>query len=106
MLSFCTVRACVLSCFSYVSLFATSWMAAHQAPLSMGFPRQKYLSGLPWPLPGHLPDPGIEPESLGPLSLEGGFFTLSATGKALFCTGNVLNAMKVLTVAHLTFATL
>ena len=35
---------------------------AHQAPLSMGFPRQEYLSGLPFPSPGDLPDPGIEPK--------------------------------------------
>ena len=39
------------------------WTAARQAPLSMGFPRQEYWSGLPLPSPGHLPDPGIEPGS-------------------------------------------
>ena len=39
------------------------WTAACQAPLSMGFSRQKYWSGLPFPSPGHLPDPGIEPMS-------------------------------------------
>ena len=39
---------------------ATPWTVAHQAPLSMGFPRQEYLSGLPFPSPGDLPDPGIE----------------------------------------------
>ena len=89
-----------------MSTLETPWIVAHQVPLSMGFPRQKYWSGLPWPLPGHLPDPGIEPMSLGSLALEGGFFTLSATGKALFYTSNVLNAMQVLTVTHLTFATL
>ena len=43
--------------------FASPWPAAHQAPLSMGFPRQKYWSGLPFPSPGVLPSPGIEPES-------------------------------------------
>ena len=42
---------------------ATSWTAAHQAPLSMGFSRQEYWSGLPFPSPGDLPDPGIKPES-------------------------------------------
>ena len=42
---------------------ATSWTVAHQAPLSMKFPRQGYWSGLSFPLPGDLPDPGIEPES-------------------------------------------
>ena len=39
------------------------WTAAHQAPLSMGFSRQGYWSGLPFPSPGDLPDPGIEPRS-------------------------------------------
>ena len=40
--------------------FATPWTVAHQAPLSMGFPRQEYWSGLPFPSPGDLPDPGIK----------------------------------------------
>ena len=51
----------VLSCFSHVQLFTTLWTVAHQAPLSMGFPKQEYWSGLPFPSPGDLPDPGIEP---------------------------------------------
>ena len=42
---------------------ATLWTVAHQAPLSMGFSRQEYWSGLPFPSPGDLPDPGIEPRS-------------------------------------------
>ena len=42
---------------------ATSWTVARQAPLSMGFSRQEYWSGLPFPSPGDLPDPGIEPGS-------------------------------------------
>jgi len=41
--------------------FATPWTAAHQAPLSMGFPRQEYWSGLPFPSPRDLPDPGSNP---------------------------------------------
>ena len=41
----------------------TSWTVARQAPVSMGFPRQEYWSGLPFPSPGDLPDPGIEPGS-------------------------------------------
>ena len=48
---------------SRVRLFATLWTVAHQAPLSMGFSRQEYWSGLPFPSPGDLPDPGIEPRS-------------------------------------------
>ena len=50
-------------------LFAIPGTVAHQAPLSMGFSRQEYWSGLPFPSPGDLPNPGIEPRS----SLEGGF---------------------------------
>ena len=44
-------------------LFATPWTVAHKAPLSVEFPRQEYWSGLPFPSPGDIPDPGIEPES-------------------------------------------
>ena len=50
----------------------TPWTVAHQAPLSMGFPRQESWSGLPFPIPGDLPDPGIEPVSP---AVAGGFFT-------------------------------
>ena len=49
-----------LSC---VQLFATPWTVAHQALPSMGFSKQEYWSGLPFPSPGDLPDPGIEPRS-------------------------------------------
>ena len=48
---------------SRVRLFATVWTVAYQAPLSMGFSRQEYWGGLPFPSPGDLPDPGIEPGS-------------------------------------------
>ena len=58
--------ACELSCFSHVRLFATLWTVAHQAPLSMGFFRQEYWSGLPCPPPGDLPNPGIKPASPAP----------------------------------------
>ena len=50
----------------------TPWNVASQAPLSMGFPRQEYWSGLPFPSPGHLPDPGIK--TVSPASA-GGVFT-------------------------------
>ena len=43
--------------------FMILWTVAHKAPLSMGFSRQEYRSGLPFPSPGDLPDPGIEPMS-------------------------------------------
>ena len=47
-------------CFSCVQLFVTPWTIACQAPLSIGFPRQEYWSGLPFPSPGDLPNPEIE----------------------------------------------
>ena len=48
---------------SHVQLVATPWTIAYQVPLSMGFSRQEYWSGLPFPSPGDLPNPGIEPRS-------------------------------------------
>ena len=61
----------VLSCFSCVQLFVTLWTVACQTPLFMEFSRQEYWSGLPFPSPGDLPDPGTEPASLMSLALEG-----------------------------------
>ena len=52
---------CLLSCFSHVQLFAALWTVACQPPLSMGFSRQEYWSGLSCPPPGHLPNQGINP---------------------------------------------
>ena len=72
----------VLSGFSHVWLCATLWTVAHQAPLSMGFSRQEYWSGLPCPPPGHLPDPGIETESLTSPALAAWFFTTSVAWEA------------------------
>ena len=72
----CSWRVHVLSHFSRVQLFETLWTVAHQAPLSMGFSRQEYWSGLPHPPPGDLPDSGIEPVSP---ALAGSYFTSSAT---------------------------
>ena len=65
------------------SLQSTLWTAACQAPLSMGFSRLEYWSGLLCPPPGDLPDPGIEPASLMFPALAGGFFTTSTTWEAL-----------------------
>ena len=65
-------------CFRHVQLFATPWTIAHQAPLSMGFSRKEYWTGLPFPSPGDLPDPGIEPTSLMSPAMAGGFFNTSA----------------------------
>ena len=54
---------CVCYSLSHAQLFATPWTVAHQAPLSMGFSKQEYWSGLPFPPPGDLANPGIEPKS-------------------------------------------
>ena len=61
--SHCMLLVFVCLSLSHIWLFATPWTAAIQASLSMGFSRQKYWSGLLFPSPGHLPDPGIEPWS-------------------------------------------
>ena len=58
-----SMLASMLSCFSLVQLFVTPWTVAHKAPLSMGFSRQEYWSGLPFSSLSDLPDPGIEPVS-------------------------------------------
>ena len=57
-------NACMISRFSCVRFFVTLWTVVHQTPLSMGFSQQEYLSGFPFPPPGDLPDPGIEPTPL------------------------------------------
>ena len=67
---------------SRVLLFATPRTIAHQAPLSMGFPRQEYWGRLPFPSPGDLPDPGMEPTSPLSPALASVFFTTSATWEA------------------------
>ena len=76
------VSACVLNCFSRVWLFATLWTVASKAPLSIGFSKQEYWSGLRCPPSGDLPDPGIEPMFLLSPSLAEGFFITNATWEA------------------------
>ena len=66
---------------SRIWLFATPWTVAHQALLSVGVFRQEYWSGLPFPPPGHLPDPGVQPVSPAFPALEGGFFTTEPGSK-------------------------
>ena len=63
---------------SNVPALCDPWTIACQASLSKGFPRQEYWSGLPFPPPGDLPDPGVEPRSA---ALAGGFFTNAPLGK-------------------------
>ena len=71
-----------LSCFTYVHFFATLWTVGPHSPLSMGFSRQDYQSGLPCPPPRHLPDPRIEPVFVMSPALAGNFFTTSTTWEA------------------------
>ena len=63
--------------------FVTPWTVAHQAPLSMGFSRQEYWSGLPFPTPGDPPNPGIEPMSLVFPASAGRFFYDCTTWESL-----------------------
>ena len=79
-------HACVLSHFSCVWLCMTLLTVACQAPLSMGFSRQEYWSGLLCPPPGHLHYPGFKPASLASPALAGRFFTTSTTCKAWMCS--------------------
>ena len=76
------MSACMPSHFSQVLLFTTPWTIVRQLPLSRGFSRQEYWSGLPCPPPGNLPYLGIEPVSLTSPGLAGGLFTTKATREA------------------------
>ena len=84
-----TMRACMLS---RVQLFVTLWTISHQAPLSMGFSRQEYWSGLPFPL-GDLPNPGIKPTSLTSPALSGKLFTTSTTWELSLFTMKLLKIL-------------
>ena len=92
--------ACMLSCFTYVWLFATPWTVARQAPLSMGFSRKENWNGLPYPPPGDLPNPGIKPMSLLSLSLAGRLFTSRATWEAAM-VGLMAASKRAHTKGHL-----
>ena len=83
-------HVCVLS---HVGLFATPWTVTCQAPLSMGFFRQEYWNGLPFPSPGNLPDAGIEP--ISPV-LVGGFFTTEPLGKPTYTRYLAQNRFSIL----------
>ena len=75
---------CIYMCtclLSRVWLFATLWAVAHQAPLSVEFSKQENWSGLPFPPPVDLTDPGVEPASLASPALARGFFTAAPPGK-------------------------
>ena len=66
----------------HVQLFSTPWTVAHEAPLSMGFPRQEYWSGLPFPIRGDFPNPGMKLRFLAFPALAARFFTTSTTWEA------------------------
>ena len=85
---------CVLSHFSRVWPFATPWTVARQAPLSMGFSRQEFRSGLPCPPPGDLRDPGIEPTAPTGPALQAGSLPLSLLGSPL-CSAASSNTQGV-----------
>ena len=72
------VCVCVLN---HVQLLVILWVVTCQAPLSMGFFRKEYWSGLPFPSPGNLPNPGTVPASLASPVLSGRFFTTVPPGK-------------------------
>ena len=84
-----TLTVCMLSC---VQLFETPWTVACQALLSMGFSRQENWSGFPFPSPGDLPDPGIEPASPASSILAGRLFRTEPSGKPPTLTICVLRA--------------
>ena len=73
---------CMLSHFSCVQLFVSPWTVAHQAPLSIRFSWQEQWSGLLFPSPGDVHNPGIEPVSLMSPALAGRIFTTNTTWKA------------------------
>ena len=77
------VRARARAMLSHIQPFATSGTVALQASLSMGFSMQEYWSWLPFPTPGDLLDPGIEPASLVSPALAAKFFTTEPSGKPL-----------------------
>ena len=88
---------------SRVRLFATPWTVAHQAPPSMGFSRQEYWSGLPFPSPGDIPDPGIEPRSP---ALEADTLTSEPPGKPkqiLYYKNTISMFKQILRITHLSY---
>ena len=78
------VCVCVCSVTKLCLALVTPWIAARQASLSMGFSRQEYCNGSPFPPPGDLSDPGIKPASLASPALAARFFTPEPPEKHLF----------------------
>ena len=84
-----TVTVLLVCAISHVQLFATPWTGTHQAPLPMGFSRQEYRNGLPFPSPEDLPNPGSEPTSPVALALAGRLYHLATWEKQ-----NLLNLTR------------
>ena len=80
----------MLSRFSHIQLFVTPWTVACQAPLSMGFSKQEYWSGLPCPSPGDLPNPGIKLRSSASPALQADSLLLSHQGSPNLQVANLL----------------
>ena len=78
---FIFINVCEVKSLSCVQLFVTPWTVAYQAPPSMGFSWQEYWSGLPFPSPGDLPNPGIEP---GSSAFQADTLTSEPPGKPLY----------------------
>ena len=87
---------------SHVRLFATPWTVAYQAPLSMGFSRQEYWSGVPFPSPGDLPDPGIKP---GLLHCRQTLYQLSYhCASPIHCKADVSSAFRAISPCFLLYS--
>ena len=82
---------------SRVWLFVTPWTVAHQAPPSMGFSRQEYWTGLPFPSPGDLPDPGIKPRSP---ALQADALTSEPPGKSYYPKGNPISISSYFPITY------
>ena len=79
----------------FLQLHGLHGLLPHQAPLSMGFPRPESWSGLPFPSPGNLLNPGIQPTSLATPTLAGGFFTTEPPGRgAITCSQHPLDHQR------------
>ena len=90
----------VLSHFNHIRLFVTLWTVACQAHLSMGFSWQEYWSGLPCPLPGNLPDPGIKYVSITSPALASGFFATETLGKPIYFIHSINSVYKSIPISQ------
>ena len=84
--------------FSPVQLFVTPWTVTHKAPLSMEFSRQGYWSGLPFPSPGDLPNPGIKLRYPAP---KAGYLPSEPPGKPKTCTDTTFKIIKHITASEI-----